>query len=83
MKEIQPVIIWVNGNNLTAIWFQLHINYDNLIDTAVFYYALKDQDFNIVTQGNITMSGADYLAWNGSNDYAWNWAAKTLNLTLV
>lgn len=83
MKQIQPIIIWVNGVDQTAIYFLLHINYDNLQDTAVFYYCLKDQSEAIVTQGNITMTGADYLAWNGSNDYAWNWAAKTLNLVIL
>ena len=83
MKEIKPISIWVNGDYKIAIQFLLHINYDNLIDTAVFYYSLNTIEGNKVTDGNITMTVADYLAWNGSNDYAWTWASKTLGLEII
>jgi hypothetical protein len=36
-----------------------------------------------VAEGNISLSGEDYLAWNGSNDYAYEYIAEKLNLTLV
>ena len=83
MKPISNFPVWVNGVYIDATQFALHINYDNLIDTAIFYYSLNTEEGNKVTDGNISMTGADYLAWNGSNDYAWEWAAKTLGLTII
>ena len=83
MKQITPISIWINGDYKIATQLALHINFDNLIDTAVFYYSLNDSEANKVTDGNITMTGADYTAWTGSNDYAWKWAAETLGLTII
>ena len=83
MKQIQEISIWINGQYLKAVQFRLHINYDNLKDQAIFYYSLNDADGNKVTDGNITMSGADYQGWGGSNDYAWDWSAKQLGLTIM
>jgi len=83
MKPISNFPVWVNGVYINATQFLLHINYDNLIDTVVFYYSLNTSEGNKVTDGNITMSGQDYLAWNGSNDYAWTWASKTLGLEII
>lgn len=83
MKKIVEVSIWVNGQYLKAVQFLLHINYDNLNDQAIFYYSLNDVDSNKITDGNITMSGEDYQGWNGSNDYAWTWASKTLGLEII
>lgn len=83
MKQIQEISIWINGQYLKAVQFALHINYDNLKGQAIFYYSLNDVDGNKVTDGNVTMSGADYQGWSGSNDYAWAWAAKQLGLTIL
>jgi len=83
MKQIKSFPIWVNGQTIDAVFFLLHINFDNLTNQAIFYYALKDADTNIITQNDITMSDIDYQNWNGSNDYAWNWASKQLGLTII
>jgi hypothetical protein len=86
MKQIQPFQVWVNGVYKVAIYLQLHCNYDNLVDSAVFYYSLKDESSNLLVEGNITMSGVDYTTYSSSptsNDFAFSWAAQTLNLILV
>jgi len=36
-----------------------------------------------LAEGNITMSGNDYLAWDGDNDYAFTYIAEKLNLTII
>jgi hypothetical protein len=38
---------------------------------------------SIVAEGYIIMSGNDYEAWGNDDEYAWNWAANTLNLTIT
>jgi hypothetical protein len=36
-----------------------------------------------LAEGNITMTGENYLAWDGDNDYAFNYISEKLNLTLI
>ena len=86
MKQIQPVTIWYNGEQVQATIFNLTCNNDNLIDSATFYFTLYVNVNFQVANGNITMSGADYIAYSTSttaNDYAYQWGATQLNLTLV
>ena len=63
--------------------FFLQINFDNLINTVIFYYSLKDKECNNIVEGNITMDGIDYHDWDGTNDKAFDYAAKKLGLQLV
>jgi hypothetical protein len=86
MKEIQPFTIWVNGNTLTACYMALICNNDNLLNQAVFYWAFYDvadnKPGNKLTDGNITMIPPDYDLWE-TNDFAWNWAANELGVTII
>ena len=86
MKQIQPVSVWYNGQNVIATLFNMQTSNDNLIDNASFYYALYvDANFQ-VADGVLRMSGADYIEYSTSttaNDYAYQWGATQLNLTLV
>ena len=86
MKQIQPVSIWYNGNQIEATQLNTYIISDNLINTAIFYYALLSADNILLTQGNLSMTGFDYEAYNTSpdaNEYAYNWVSTSLNITLI
>ena len=86
MKQIQPVSIWYNGNQIEATQLNTYVISDNLIDIATFYYALISADNIQLTQGNLSMTGFDYEAYNTSldaNEYAYNWVATSLNITLI
>jgi len=83
MKQIEPLKIWVNGKTINAVWLYLQINFDNLTNSATFYYSLKDDQENKIVDGNIDMSGKDYTDWDGTNDYAYNFAGVELGLTFV
>jgi len=90
MKQIQPVQIWYKGQLINATIFNLYSINDNLIDTAVFYYALYSGTLDelgiLLSSGNITMSGTDYATYESSptsNDFAYSWGASQLNLTLI
>jgi hypothetical protein len=37
----------------------------------------------VVAEGNITMNGEDYIAWDNSNEAAYAYIAEKLNLTLI
>jgi hypothetical protein len=86
MKQIQPVSIWYNGSQIEATQLNTYVVSDNLLNTATFYYALLSADNIQLTQGNLSMTGFDYEAYNTSpdaNEYAYNWVATTLKLTII
>jgi len=86
MKQIQPLTLWVNGQQKTATQFSLIIINDNLLDSATFYWQLLDADSVKLQDGNLTMGEPDYDVWGSSADInlaAYQWAASKLNITLV
>lgn len=42
-KKINPVNMWNNGKNETAVYLDLFITKDNLHNEAVFYYSLLNE----------------------------------------
>jgi hypothetical protein len=86
MKQIQPITLWVNGQQVTATLFNLIIINDNLLNSATFYWQLLDADASKLADGNLTMGEPDYDVWGSSADInlaAYEWAASKLNITLV
>lgn len=86
MKQIQPLTLWVNGQQQTATLFNLIIINDNLLNSATFYYQLLDADATKLADGNLTIGEPDYDVWGASADInlaAYQWAASKLNITLA
>ena len=93
MKLIEPVTIWKNGESQEANFLNAYIINDNLATACSFYYQLcssgegtEAMPFVIgqtLAEGNITMDGEKYLAWDGDNDFAFSYIAEKLNLTLI
>ena len=93
MKQIEPIQAWKNGEQLEANLLNAYIINDNLQSSCSFYYSLNTSGEGTeamplimgqaVAEGNLTMDGENYLAWNGSNDYAFSYIAEKLNLTLI
>ena len=86
MQNIQPKQVYVNGLETYSTLFNLQIINDNLLNTAIFYYQLCDDNKTPLVSGNLKMTNPDYDLWNGDSDInysAYQWAATLLNLTLV
>jgi hypothetical protein len=93
MKSIEPITIWKNGEQLEANLLNVIIINDNLATACSFYYSLNTSGEGTeamplvvgqtLVEGNITMDGENYLAWDGDNDYAFTYIAEKLNLTLI
>lgn len=93
MRQIESVTIWNNGQEKTANILTAKIIDDNLQSACNFYYELCEggqgteanhliQGLCLVT-GNVPMSGDDYLAWDNSNEAAYQYIAEKLNLILI
>jgi hypothetical protein len=93
MKKIQAVTIWKNGESQEANLLNAYIINDNLQSSCSFYYSLCASGEGTeamplvvgqtLAEGNINMSGEDYLAWDGDNNFAFTYIAEKLNLTLI
>ena len=94
MKQIEPVSLWVNGQIKIANAIDLKSVNDNLKDSAVFYYSLVAEllqedgstSSESLAQGNLSIGGQDYIDWDATidaNEWAYEWAATQLNLTLI
>jgi hypothetical protein len=93
MKQIEPVTIWKNGESQKANLLNAYIINDNLQSSCSFYYSLCASGEGTeamplvigqpLAEGNIAMTGEDYLAWDNSNEAAYVYIAEKLNLTLV
>jgi hypothetical protein len=93
MKRIEPIQAWKNGEQLEANLLNAIIINDNLQSSCSFYYSLNaggdgTEAMPLVigqtlAEGNLTMDGENYLAWDGDNDYAYSYIAEKLNLTLI
>ncbi len=93
MKQIEPITIWKNGESQEANLLNAYIINDNLATSCSFYYSLNasgegTESMPLVigqtlAEGNVTMDGENYLAWDGDNNYAFTYIAEKLNLTLI
>jgi hypothetical protein len=93
MRKIEPVTIWKNGESQEANLLNAYIINDNLQSSCSFYYSLCASGEGTeamplvigqtLAEGNVTMNGENYLAWDGDNDYAFTYIAEKLNLTLI
>jgi hypothetical protein len=92
MKNIKPIQIWKNGQNLTASVLDAIIINDNLSSSCTFYWMLREEDTvteeqttsgQMLSGGNVTIAGEEYEGWDGSNDYAYDYIASQINVTIV
>lgn len=99
MRNIEPVQIWSNGQSKEASVLDARIINDDLKSTCTFYYELREADNVVppsdgsvqesvvpgarLAEGNVSLFGDDYLDWDGSNDFAFDFIAEHLNLTLI
>jgi hypothetical protein len=80
MKTIEPVVFPLNLG--TAVILNAYCINDNLSTSATFYYALLSDTQAQLSQGNLTMEGQDYADWQ-TNQYAWDFVAQQINVTIV
>lgn len=99
MKQIQPIQIWSNGHPKQASILDARIINDDLQSSCTFYYELREADTVVppaerdgassstpgtrLAEGNLSVTGAEYDAWNGDNDFAYSYIANALNLTIL
>lgn len=86
MKTIEPVQIWDNGQIKTASVLNTYATNVILNQYATFNYSLYDLNNdtinNVLISGNVYMGPEEYALWD-QDDIAWDFVAKSLNLTIT
>ena len=86
MKNIEPISIWDNGTVQEATILNAYAVNVTLNSSATFWWGLysttESQIANMLSQGNLVMSGEAYAEWQ-EDLYAWDWVATQLNLTIT
>ena len=92
MKQIQSVQIWTATGTKTAEYFGARIIADDLETSATFYWNLNAAQLDEegvssagqqLAEGNISMSGEEYQAWDGSNDAAYQFVASAIGVVII
>lgn len=86
MKQITPISIWDKGTTHQAEILNAYGTFTQLGKNAQFYYCLfaKNETLMVqVAEGNLTMSDEEYAQWGENDEYAWNFVATKLNLTII
>ena len=85
MKNITPINIWKSGEVKTASVLDATIINDNLSTSCTFYWMPKEEGEagQNLADGNTTMTGDYYDNWDGSNDYAFDYIAKQINVKIL
>ena len=82
MKTIESISIWDAGQNKQATILNAYVVHLQLNQSATFYYQLLSAEKETLAQGNLTMDGDAYQDWQ-QDEFAWDWVASQLNLTIV
>jgi hypothetical protein len=93
MAKIQdvtfPILGVANKLSVRVLPFEMDAS------TASFYYALHAvtvttpeegepvTSSKLVTEGNLSMTEAEFAAWGADNSYVEEWAAEKLGLTII
>ena len=83
MKQIQPVVFPLNLGTATILNC---VGSDNFSTSVTIYYQLLSEENQTLQAGNLSLSGADYEAYNTSpdgNEYIYQWTATELGVTLI
>lgn len=89
---IKETSVWSNGKIINANYVEAIIIKDNLKDFAKFLWILSfvtvdngEETKELITQGNITISGPYYDTWGQSSDVnlaAYEYICSKINLTI-
>jgi hypothetical protein len=88
MRNIQPIQIWKDGSLKSAEILDCRIVNDDLSSSCTFYWVLREPNSEIMmmsslADGNYTISGEDYINWDGTNDSSYNIIASQINVTII
>jgi beta-lactamase class D len=97
MKQIEPLQIWDSGVTKIAEYLQVTGINDNYESSATNYWQLFTKVIDSdgvesageqIAQGNLTISGQDYINWGDQpamaiNAWIYNWTAIQINVVII
>lgn len=88
MKTIEPVSVWDNGVDqevtvLNTYGISVILGFSATFSYELYYVSPVDSRLLQARQSQLTMTGDAYSQWSSDDEYAWDWVATQLNLTIT
>jgi hypothetical protein len=83
MKNIQAEKYRKGSEILLSDKLSARIVNDDLKSSCIIYFQVLDKLNQQLDQGNLSISGDDYQAWDGSSEQLYQYIAKQLNLEIT
>jgi hypothetical protein len=82
MKHIKPIKMIYSGSIIEPVGISVISAFDNLIDKVVFEYMIFKTESETVGGSKVEIVGAEYLAWDGSKDKAYEIVAAKIGVEI-
>jgi len=88
MKQIQPITIWINGEEKVGEYISVTGTYDNNESKATEYWQIYTIDNIQIANGNVEIDGQNYQDWGNQpasnvNVWIYNWVASQINVVIL
>jgi len=82
MAKIQPVIFPLNAGTATEMSV-LILNFETNATTCTTYYELKTEEGKVLSNGNYTLTTAEFEAWGEDNAWVETCVANAIGVTII
>jgi hypothetical protein len=82
MAKIQPIVFPLNAGTATEMSV-LILNFETNATTCTTYYELKTEEGKVLSNGNYTLTEAEFAGWGTDNEYVAECVAKAIGVTII
>jgi hypothetical protein len=82
MAKIQPIVFPLNAGTATEMTV-LILNFETSATTCTTYYEIKTDEGKVLSNGNYTLTTAEFEAWGTDNEWVTECVAKAIGVTIL
>jgi hypothetical protein len=82
MAKIQLVVFPLNAGTATQMSV-LILNFETSATTCTTYYELKTEEGTVLSNGNYTLTEAEFKAWGLDNSWVAQCTANAIGVTII
>ena len=82
MAKIEPVVFPLNAGTATEMSV-LILNFPTDATTCTTYYELKTDEGAVLTNGNYTLTEAEFAAWGEDNSWVEQCVGNAIGVTII
>jgi hypothetical protein len=82
MAKIQPIVFPLNQGTATEMSV-LILNFETDATTCTTYYEIKTDEGKVLSNGNYTLTTAEFAAWGEDNTWVEQCVANAIGVTIL